>query len=268
MQGHRSAPQGAWGDVAPPADLGAGDEPRLPGPDRGGHLRLAGGRHCAVAGVAGVADCGRFGVEGDQADDAAAVCAALAAYLPGGVPWALGTSRASTGRALTGRGRVGRVGRRGPGRPTGLGPTVGGRRRGGVDGCWSCWASVGAGREDAPWGRAAAAAASAATTLGGCSPGVRRLFVGCARREHSARARLAGSPQVMSPPGAESAAKTAADSAPYGEEEAAPSALATPARRLRARLCAGRGRMPWSIQPGCRGPARGSVAAPSGGRRG
>jgi hypothetical protein len=156
MQVNRTFPwRGAEG-VASPAELGAGDEPRLSGPDRGGHARPAGGRHRAVAGAAGLADRRRFRLEGDQADDAAAVRAAVAADLSGGVWWALGTSHAPTGR-----GRAGRVARPGPGR-TIRAPTAGGRRRGGAAGCWSCWACGGRGTKDAPSGRAATPAGSAA----------------------------------------------------------------------------------------------------------
>jgi hypothetical protein len=62
-------------------------------------------------------------------------------------------------------------------------------------------------------------------------------------------------PQVDSPLGPESPAKPAGDSGPCGERNGASSMRARFARRIS------------SIQPGCRGPARGSVVATGVGRR-
>jgi hypothetical protein len=77
------------------------------------------------------------------ADDAAPVCAALAADLPGGDPWPVGSSRAptapgpSTAGGRPGPGGLIRDSRITAGVPTG--PGRGGR-------CWTCWACAGAAR--------------------------------------------------------------------------------------------------------------------------
>jgi hypothetical protein len=137
----------------PPAELG--DGARLPEPDDRGHPRPARRRDLAAAGAA-VRPAG-VGRQGAAADDTG-VRAALATHLQGGAPWPVGTSLAHTSR-----GRAGPDGRRGRGR-TSLAPTVRGHGHASGPGCWSCWACGGAGRKDAPTGRATTPAGSVAPT--------------------------------------------------------------------------------------------------------
>jgi hypothetical protein len=79
------------GDLARPA-VGAGDEPLPPRPDRRRGLGASGRRNPGRAPVAGPSD-HRQRRPGDPADDAAAVCPALAADLPGALRWSLSAGR-------------------------------------------------------------------------------------------------------------------------------------------------------------------------------
>src|SRR6266508_2458597 len=176
MQGHRSASQGAWGDVAPPAAVGAGDEPRLPGPDDRGHPRAASGCRGAAAGPAGWTD--RHGNRRGHAPPAALAGVRRAA--PAGASRGLLGSELAAGRSGVPEGGercpLGTSGgltaplpstpgaRPGRGRPTVGVPTARGRSLVGRcwGRCWRCWACVGPGTKDAPSGRATPAAASAA----------------------------------------------------------------------------------------------------------
>ena len=285
MQGHRSAPRGVWVDGRGPLAALAGRDGRDGG--RPEHRDLPGdlrGRRGVAAGPAGWA--GRH--ERAGAGDWLPAWPGMYRAAPPGAPWRqLGADVGQDLGGVPARGERWPVGRSSPG-PTGSvhcgrasrlaassrGRT--GRRPSALRGRTVLARELAAaGGREAPSAPATPAAASVASpsrpawvTDSGCPWPVRSLSAGCPRPGHPDGSVVGLFLLVGVPSGAGSAAKTAADPAPYGEEEPAPTALATPATGWTPSGGTGRGRRISSIQPGSRGPARGSVAASDGGHRG